>query len=428
MPMQRSVLFGLALLMPATLNSPAAGEVPAQKQIARLAESRDVHAILNWFRAHEADLRKMQMEMVAIPAPPFHEQKRAEWLKKRFISYGLENVEIDKIGNVTGLRHGTNKSAKLVVVSAHLDTVFPEGTPVNIREDKDKIFAPGISDNGAGLTAILAMAAAFHATHLHTEAGILFIGNVGEEGEGDLRGMRYIFNESKWKTRIERTLVLDGAGTNTVVTQALGSRRFEVTIHGPGGHSWTDFGTPNPIVILSRAIAAFSATDIPSDPKTSFNIGTIAGGTSVNSIPESATARVDIRSAASGEIDRLEQALRVAVQESVAKSQDANARKLLVTADIEKIGERPAAELPANARIYEVMRAVDAHLGLPGELRRASTDANIPLSLGREALSIGAGGEGGGAHTVHEWYSPTGRDLGLKRIALALLALAGVPE
>jgi tripeptide aminopeptidase len=261
----------------------------------------------------------------------------------------------------------------------------------------------------------------------HT-AGILFVGNVGEEGEGDLRGVRYLFTESKWAARIGPTLVIDGSGTDTVVTQALGSRRFDVTVKGPGGHSWSDYGLPNPIVVLSRAIAQFSATPVPTDPRTSLNIGVIQGGTSVNSIPDSAHMRVDIRSASTVEIDRLEKVLRDAISDAVRTSQQLRGRKPLLSFDIKEIGERPAAELKSDARIWNVIKSVDTLLSLPSEVRRASTDANIPLSLGREAISIGAGGTGGGAHSLNEWFDASGRDLGLKRIYLTTLTLSGVSE
>ncbi len=212
------------------------------------------------------------------------------------------------------------------------------------------------------------------------------------------------------------------------MTQALGSRRFEVIVRGPGGHSWSDFGVPNPIIVLARAIADFSDTPVPNDPKTAFNIGVIEGGTSVNSIPETARARVDIRSASVAEMERLEKALQDAVARAVKQLQETrpNSRKPSLSFEIKPIGSRPAAELKPEARILVIMRAVDAFLNLKSHVRRASTDANIPLSLGREAVSIGAGGTGGGAHTVNEWYDATNRDLGLKRILLAVLALAGV--
>jgi tripeptide aminopeptidase len=423
---RRSVALFL-LCMPVTLNTRAFAQTE-NAQVSRVAQMRPVHDAFAWFRANEHELRRIQMEMIRIPAPPFGEGKRAEWLRDRFLQLGLQEVEIDKVGNVTGLRRGTDSKAKLLALTAHIDTVFPAGTPLNPRLEGNKIFGPGASDNGAGLMGLYAVAAALKSFPVKHTAGILFVGNVGEEGEGDLRGIRHIFTESKWAPRIGSTLVIDGSGTDTIVTQALGSRRFEVTVRGPGGHSWSDYGMPNPIVILSRAISQFAAAPVPNDPRTSINIGVIDGGTSVNSIPESAHMRVDIRSASTAEIDRLEKILRDAVADAVKAHQTVRARKPLVSAEIKEIGERPAAELKPDARILAVVRAVDTLLSLPSEPRRASTDANIPLSLGREAVSIGAGGLGGGAHSVNEWFDATGRDLGLKRIYLATLVLSGVNE
>jgi acetylornithine deacetylase/succinyl-diaminopimelate desuccinylase-like protein len=363
---------------------------------------------------------------VNIPAPPFNERKRAEWLATRFRELGLADVAIDDTGNVTGLRKGTDPSSRLVALTAHIDTVFPAGTPINVRNEDKKLFGPGISDNGAGVTALFAIASALKVANVQTTSGVLFVGNVGEEGEGDLRGMRALFSDSKYKDKIERMLVLDGAGNDSIVTQALGSHRYDVIVKGPGGHSWTDFGAPNPIVILARAIAKFSETVVPADPRTSFNVGTITGGTSVNSIPEIASAKVDIRSASGEEIAKVEKALKTAVESSVREVPGSKVKKQNVTYEIKPIGSRPAAELPADARILKVIRTVDQFLSIKSQTRRASTDANIPLSLGREAISIGAGGAGGGAHTVGEWYDTSGRDLGLKRILLATLILAGM--
>lgn len=424
----RPFVLSFLITMPIGLNTRALSQTTTPKEeVASVAEARSVHNAFGWIQQREVDLKKFQTELVNIPAPPFAEQKRAEWLAAKFRDAGLTDVEIDTTGNVTGLRKGTDPQAKLVAVTAHIDTVFPADTPVNVRVDDKKLFGPGISDNGAGVTALYALANALRVGNVANKAGILFVGNVGEEGEGDLRGMRSLFQESRYKDRIGSTLVLDGAGNDSIVTQALGSHRFEVTVHGPGGHSWTDFGAPNPIVILSRAIAKFSETVVPTDPRTSFNIGTISGGTSVNSIPETASARIDIRSASSEEIDKVERALRTAVENAVIEYQPAKgAKRTGVTYEIKPIGTRPAAELPSDARILKIIRAVDQFLAIKSQTRRASTDANIPLSLGREAISIGAGGTGGGAHTVGEWYDSTGRDLGLKRILLTVLALSGI--
>ncbi len=410
-------------------------DVPrAQQEVARIAAQPDVAKTLAWFAAHEPDLRRWQMELARIPAPPFGEAARAEWLRKRFTDLGLEEVRIDAVGNVLGVRRGTERGGKYVALTAHIDTVFPAGTPLDIRNDAEggKLLGPGISDNASGVTALLALAAALRDAPVSHAASLLFIGNVGEEGEGNLRGMRHLFSDPQWKDALTYTLVLDGSGSDTIVTLALGSRRFEITVRGPGGHSWSDFGAPNPIVILSRAIAGFSRAKLPAEPRTSASVGVIQGGTSVNTIPESASARVDIRSTSSAEMERLERALRAAVEEALAEEQAAQRHgatsKSRASVEIASIGSRPAADLPEGARILEVIRAVDAHLGNASRLHRASTDANIPLSLGLEAVSLGAGGTGGGAHTLHEWYDPSGRDLALKRILLSALTLAGVRE
>jgi acetylornithine deacetylase/succinyl-diaminopimelate desuccinylase-like protein len=252
---------------------------------------------------------------------------------------------------------------------------------------------------------------------------------VGEEGEGDLRGVRHFYKQSALAGRIVAHIVLDGAGADSAVTQALGSRRFQVTITGPGGHSFTDAGTANPITALASALAILAQTELPEEPRTTLNLGTIQGGTSVNSIPERAQASIDFRSIDPEQLLRLEGLLGDAVEDAVEHWNDqvklpaARARGLLAFT-IEKIGDRPAAQLPGDSPLLEALRAVDRHLGLRTDLRLGSTDANIPLSLGVPALSIGAGGDGGGAHTVAEWYSAKGRELGLRRVLLLTLAMA----
>jgi tripeptide aminopeptidase len=380
-----------------------------------------------WFRDQEAEFARWQQEFARIPGPPFGEAARSDWTAERFHALGLGEVHKDGVGNVLGLRRGTAVSG--VSISAHLDTVFPSNTPLNIRQQGGKLYGPGISDNAAGVTALLAVATAFENFGLPHTASLLFVGNVGEEGEGDLRGMRHIFSDSRWKDFIRGSLVLDGAGSDTIVAEALGSRRFEITVRGPGGHSWSDFGAPNPIVVLSRAIHLFSQTRVSTSPKTTFNIGVVRGGTSVNSIPESASMRVDMRSSSAMEIERLEIELRRCVEQAVAEHarapQSDSHRRPALTSEIASIGNRPGGELDANARILQIARAVDAHLGNSSRIQRASTDANIPISMGREAIAIGAGGSGGGAHTLHEWFDTSGRELGLDRILLMVLALAG---
>jgi tripeptide aminopeptidase len=404
----------------------------AQQEVSRLAASPEVRSAFNWFRMQEPQLTHWQMEMARIPAPPFGESARAAWLAERFREVGLDDVRVDDVGNVIGTHPGFGR--RYVALSAHIDTVFPANTPLNIRQQGSRIFGPGVSDNGAGVVAMLGIAALLRAVRIRHALPFAFIGNVGEEGEGDLRGMRHIFSTPRWKDSIAYSVVLDGAGADTIVAEALGSRRFEVIVRGPGGHSWSDFGAPNPIVILAKAIETFAATPVPSAPKTTFNVGVIRGGTSVNSIPESASMKVDIRSTSMAEMERLEQALRVALNRAVeeetlsAEMKSSAQKRPAVSCEVVVIGNRPAGELQPGARILQVVRAVDAQLANAAQVQRASTDANIPLSLGLEAIAIGGGGSGGGAHTLQEWFDSNGRELGLKRILLTMLALAGVGE
>lgn len=370
-----------------------------------------------------------QVEMVRVPAPPFGEGPRAQWLLARFRELGLSDPHLDDAGNVLATYAGARPGSHFVLLSAHIDTVFPAGTPVDPVLRHSRLSAPGACDNGAGVAALLAVAAAMQQAQIPTSCNVSFIGNVGEEGEGDLRGMRHLYSNGFAPAPLEAIdahIVLDGAGHEAAVTHALGSQRYLVTIAGPGGHSWTDARRPNPIVLLSRAIQRFSEVTLPDYPRTTANVGTIEGGTAINAIPEQATARFDLRSTDPQQLIRLEVELHRAVEDTVLAASaggrpDANG----IRYSIEKIGDRPAGQLPPESWLLEVLRAVDRHLAIRSEPRVASTDANIPLSLGVPAVSIGAGGAGGGIHTFAEWYDSRGRDLGLRRILLLLLALAG---
>src|SRR6201988_2308936 len=329
-----------------------------QQEVARLAAAPEVRSAFNWFRAHEAQFLQWQMEMARIPAPPFGESARAAWLSEKFREVGLDDVRADDVGNVFGTHPGFGR--RYVSLSAHIDTVFPANTPLNIRNQGSRIYGPGVSDNGAGVAALLGIAALLRAVRIRHALPFVFIGNVGEEGEGDLRGMRHIFSTPRWKDSIAYSLVLDGAGADTIVAEALGSRRFEVIVRGPGGHSWSDFGAPNPIVILAKAIETFAATPVPHTPKTTFNIGVIRGGTSVNSIPESASMKVDIRSTSMAEMQRLESALRLALDHAMEEESQATERRassqrrsIGLSCEVVVIGDRPAGELDPEARILQ---------------------------------------------------------------------------
>src|ERR1700760_3196977 len=291
----------------------------AFSRIGKLASLPRVHVAFQWFHLHDRRMMQWQQELVSIAAPPFGESRRAEWLAERFRELGLQQVEIDPVGNVLGCYPGKRSGARqrCVMLSAHIDTVFPLNTPIAPLLEHNRLEAPGACDNGAGVAGLLAMAAALESCSIELPCDLLLAGNVGEEGEGDLRAMRYLYGASTWRERIGANVVLDGAGSEVVVTQALGSRRFLVTLRGPGGHSWTDAGIPNPIVVLSRAIAALSEVALPASPRTTLNIGTIEGGSSVNSIPEFATARFDLRSPESDPLFRVEVELHRAVEDAV---------------------------------------------------------------------------------------------------------------
>jgi acetylornithine deacetylase/succinyl-diaminopimelate desuccinylase-like protein len=406
-------------------------------RVTALASQRPVHAAFSWLHNNPKTLMDLQTELVAIPAPPFGEQARSQWAAEKFEEIGLERVQIDGIGNVLGLLPAAHLPAEstghVIVISAHLDTVFPFGTelrPVVTREDGAiRLAAPGACDNAAGVTGMLGLAQALIHAKAHLPVPILVLANVGEEGEGDLRGVRHFYEQREIAGRVAAHIVLDGAGADSAVSQALGSRRFQVTISGPGGHSFTDSGTPNPIVALAMALAALARTPLPDRPTTTLNIGTIQGGTSVNSIPESATASIDFRSTSPDELLRLEVALHRAIEDAVeqanAVAKDLNHRhRGTLTFSVDKIGDRPAAQLPADSPVLEALRAVDRHLGIQTDLRLGSTDANIPIAMGIPALSIGAGGDGGGAHTLAEWFTDKNREIGLRRVLLLTLALA----
>ena len=411
---------------------PLLSQNSAFTRVTALAAQRPVHAAFAWLHGNPKTIMDWQTALVAIPAPPYGEHARAKWLAARFTEAGLSHVETDAAGNVLGILPAASlppeSTGPVVLLSAHLDTVFPAGTPLQPVLDGECLRAPGAGDNAAGVVGMLALAHALVRAQVQVPAPLVFLGNVGEEGEGDLRGVRQFYEHSPLAGRIAAHIVLDGPGADAAVTQALGSRRYQVTVIGPGGHSFSDAGTPNPIAALARALASLAETALPDEPRTTLNLGTIRGGISVNSIPESAQASVDFRSTDAGQLVRLEVALHRAVEDAIdrcnAKAKNANGRSRgRLSFAVSKIGDRPAAKLPDDSPLLAALRATDRHLGLRTDIRLGSTDANLPLSLGVPALSMGAGGEGGAAHTLHEWYSPKDREIALKRIVLLTLAM-----
>jgi tripeptide aminopeptidase len=410
----------------------------AHNRIVTLAADRKVHRAFHWLHLHELQLRKWQLQMIAIPAPSFAEAERAAWFIDRFHELGLSNIHLDEAGNalatLTEAPHirtrghspaieQSSKTHRCVLVSAHLDTVFPADTDCTPREDDARILAPGACDNAAGLTALLALAAAMRFAEIIPSCPILFAANVGEEGAGDLRGMKHLFSSSQkdGPHRIAAAIALEGSGNATIVDRALGSRRFRITVSGPGGHSWADAALPNPIFALSEALVALSRLELPLNPRTTLHCGTISGGTSVNSIPESATAELDLRSIAADQLDITETEVLSTIRTAIDASNTRVGARHPLRLEIVRIGNRPAAALPHDSPLLRSIHAVDRHLGIATAARIGSTDANLPLSLGVPALAIGAGGSAGGIHTLHEWYNPTGRELALRRILLHLL-------
>jgi len=416
-------LFSLCCILFLVATAPAQ-TVPSSPGAVLASDPRVLRA-MNWLTTNVLWINEEQIRITQISAPPFKETTRANYLKRLLSSSGLR-VSTDSVGNIIGVRPSL-VSSDVVLVVAHLDTVFPAGTDVRVRRTGTRLIAPGITDNGAGLAALVALARAMQDARIKTRQTILFVADVGEEGEGNLRGMRKLVET--YRQRLRAVIAIDGAGTDFVTNAALASRRFEVSFTGPGGHSWTDFGMPNPINAAGRAIARFITLRVPDDPRTVFNVGEISGGTSVNSIPYRATFKVDMRSEQESEIDKIEAALRASVQSALDEENAASRRNGMnakLEVKIQSIGVRPGGELPDNSPLLAIVREVDRVLGNRSRLERSSTDANIPLSLGIPAIAIGAGGRSGGAHSLDEWYDPTGRELGLHRALLILLGAAGL--
>src|ERR1700678_4280798 len=344
----------------------------ADDSIERLAESSSVARGLAWIEKNSDWITDQQIRLTEIPAPEFDEARRGEFLKQIFEANGLQ-VHTDKLGNVIGERAGSDPNS-VVLLAAHLDTVFAQGTDVHVKRDGSRLTAPGIADNGAGLAALAALARVLNDTNIRTKSTIVLAGDVGEEGEGNLRGIRALVEA--YRSKLVAVIAVDGASTEHITTQGIASHRFEVVITGPGGHSWSDFGAPNPITALARGIVRFSNVPVPDDPRSSYNFGTIEGGTSVNSIPARAAVKVDLRSEDEAEVNKMERALRDAMQsgarEEMSTAHDEN-DALQIT--FRSLGARPAGKISDNAPLVETLRNVDRFLGNRSRLERSSTDA-----------------------------------------------------
>jgi len=394
--------------------------------VTQLMSSPHVARALRFFETNAGAITDEHIRICSIPATPFGERERAEYLSQKFCELGLTDVEIDDEGNCLGLIKGAS-SSPLLVVSAHLDTVFSKETNFTVTRRDNKLFAPGIADDGCGLAALIALAKVIKAEQLQIDGSILFVGTVGEEGEGNLRGVRYLFTKGRWTSRVDAFLSFDGPGLDRITNRALGSRRYRVELSGPGGHSWGDFGLPNPVHALGRAVSRLAAYPAPKEPRTTFNVGRIEGGTSINAIPAQAIMEVDLRSAAAGELQRLDAFFRRAMKDAVDEE---NAKKRagdpLLKLKLDLMGERPTGETPSDSPLVELAIEATRLLGVEPRLDQSSTDSNLPISLGIPAITLGAGGSSGCSHSLDEWYSPRDREQGLKRGLLVILGIVGL--
>lgn len=385
-----------------------------------------VQAAFEYFETNAQKITEKQIEISSVPASPFHESARADFLRLLFENLGLTDAYLDKVGNCIALRKGLHESP-LLVVSAHLDTVFPPNTDFSVSRKGSKLFGPGISDDCCGLIALVSLARVLQQFQILTFGSVLFVGTVGEEGEGDLRGARHLFTDGEWAQKISAFVSFDGAGLAEITNRALGSRRYHVKVNGSGGHSWADFGVANPVHAVGQAIAKLASYPIPAEPRTTFNVGRVIGGTSVNAIPTEASIEVDLRSTTEEELLRIDAFFRRAVREAVDdenNSRRAGTEPLELTMRL--IGARPGGETPLDSRLVKLAFDATQQLGVTPISEQASTDSNLPMSLGIPAITLGAGGTSANSHTLEEWYDPTDRDLGLKRALLVLLGMVGV--
>jgi acetylornithine deacetylase/succinyl-diaminopimelate desuccinylase-like protein len=416
----RTVLLGLALSIP----------------VAASAQESAVRQILDspQFAAAAASIEKQQPRFVKelitlteIPAPPFKEERRARVYLDMLRQSGLSDVEMDQEGNVMGVRKGTGGGGMVAVV-AHLDTVFPEGTAVTVRRAGTKLSAPGVGDNTRGAALMLAVIRAMNAGRFQTRADLLFVGNVGEEGEGDLRGVKFLMQKGKYKDRITQFVAIDGGEQGSITRGGVGSRRYRVTFKGPGGHSYGAFGLVNPAYAMGSAIAKFSRIQVPKQPKTTFNVGVVSGGTSVNSIPFEMQMVVDMRSVDCGELEQVDQRFLTIVREAVDEENAARStREGSITADSKLIGDRPCGATAMDAPILQATTAAVTAFGLTPSYEISSTDSNIPMSLGIPAVTIGRG-PGGRAHSLDEWTIVDPKaDVQAVKVALTIiLAVSGL--
>jgi tripeptide aminopeptidase len=405
---------------------------PAPLPLTRTAPLRDLtrHTPLAALRGrvHETDAETLaeQLALVRIPAPPFGEDARGEHVLARFRALGYGSAHRDEAGNVLAEWRPPGVEGEEVVVAAHLDTVFPADTDVEPRTEGRRIHAPGITDNCRGLAAMLTLARLLAGGEAGTRRPVLFAATVGEEGIGDLRGVKHLFREGSPLRRAAAFIALDGSGLRRIVHRAIGSRRLRVEVEGPGGHSWADRGAPNPVSALAAAAAALSALPLPHPARSALTVARIGGGSSINAIPEHAWMELDLRSEAAGVLPRLEEAVHAALARAV-EGEDARRRRGTppLRPSVHVIGDRPSGETDAAHPLVRMAAATTASLGAAPELVGSSTDANVPTALGIPSIAIGAGGDSGGIHTLDEWYANDGGAVGVERALLVVLSAAG---
>jgi acetylornithine deacetylase/succinyl-diaminopimelate desuccinylase-like protein len=394
--------------------------------VAELLRDARIARAFDFIESSHARFTAELIRICEIPAPPFKERERGRHIAARFAELGLADAHTDSAGNVIGFYRGEGEEP-LLALSAHMDTVFPEGTDVGVRRVGSRLCAPGIADDAAGLAALIGLIQALNSAEIRLRGSIAFVATVGEEGEGDLRGARHLFSEGRLAGRVSAFVSFDGTTVEFITHQALGSRRYRVTFKGPGGHSWGDFGVVNPVHALGRVVARLADYRAPQDPRTTYNIGRVEGGESVNVIPRSASMDVDLRSVSDLELSRLEEFLFAAVDRATRdenSARGASGNKL--QAELTMIGNRPSGETPRESPLVRLAIEASRAMGVAPVLNRASTDSNIPISLRIPAITIGAGGVSGDSHRLSEWYDPFGREVGYKRALLLAVGMVGI--
>ncbi|MFN2433450.1 MAG: M20/M25/M40 family metallo-hydrolase [Gemmatimonadota bacterium] len=417
----RALLFHALVI--AAVSAASAGAQDLDPRVARLIRRADVARSLEEIARRDEQVLAWQRALAEIPAPTGQEGARARYVQRQFQIMGLGEIRIDETGNVLAVRPGPGSRPRLLLM-AHLDTVFPLGTPLEVRVEGERLVGPGVHDNARGVAVLLGVAEALARSPARLDGPVLFACTVGEEGLGDLRGAKALFASGGPARDVGYVLNLDGAGMDRIVNRALGSRRYRVAYQGPGGHSWNDFGLVNPANALGLAIARLARLAPSEDPRTSLNVGRVGGGTSINSIPREAWMELDLRSEDAEALRGVEKAamdaLVAALREERAARGDERGQLEL---EVELVGDRPAGALPAESFLVRAARAVTRALGVEPVLSVSSTDANVPLALGVPAVSLGGGGVGGRAHSPHEWFDPRESRHGIERVFLLTLLL-----